>query len=115
MPDSNSVEQLMLLKDLTRRTGLIYEAQVLQLKYWPMLALTHAKSSEVRLNVEKRVCEFFARIDSKGKAPDDLADRLARLDEAVKWLLGDEWLVKVKLGKKIIYRSTAKAKEEKAA
>jgi hypothetical protein len=90
--------QLMQLRALTRMTGAIHEAQALQLKYWPLIALPHATRSEVSFEVtEKNTRTVFIDVvtDPKVKPPKNLSRRLALLETNVKWLLGNDWRVLV--------------------
>lgn len=105
--DASFQEQLVLLRDLTRTTGVLHDAQVLQLKLWPLVAVPHATASEFVFNWEDKEIDF--RMKVKGKAPKDLQKRLESLDESVKFLLGDDYLVRVRFQGKVVYRGPRKA------
>lgn len=92
----------MLLKDLTRRLDMLHDAQVLQLKMWPLVLFTHARSAELAVSFENKEVDYIVK--TKGKAPADLKDRFEYLNEWTKWLLGNDWLVKVKIQGKQVYR-----------
>lgn len=95
----------MTLREMTRTTGILHEAQVLQLKYWPLLAATHAKTAVPQVDVTKKICDFQIRLNKDIKPPADYDARLQKLDEAVKWLLGGDWTVRIKIKNKIMFRS----------
>jgi hypothetical protein len=85
--------QLLRLKDLTRRTGLIQEAQVVQLRHWPHV-LFDIGEHETGLDADNRSITFILQL----KAPKATSkDRAAckRLEAWVRSLLGDEWLTSV--------------------
>jgi hypothetical protein len=90
----NEVEQLVQLRHLTRSTGALHEAQVQQLKLWP-LVLTHAVESHAIFDYEGSVV-IFNLLKTQGNPPEDFADRLKELARYTKFLLGDEYTVLVK-------------------
>jgi hypothetical protein len=100
-PDQES--QLLMLKDLTKRMGVLHEAQVLQLKMWPLTLFTHAKKTEERVNLETKEIDFDI-LQTKGKKPTDLKERFEALDKWTRWLLGDDWVVRVRERGKVIFR-----------
>jgi len=111
-------KQLLLLRDLTQRMGVIHDAQQLQLKMWPIVLFTHGQKFEEHVNVKEKEVDFII-LQTKGKKPADMDKRFAALNEWTKWLLGPDWLVRVKLRDKLIYRGrrdvqvkTAEKKEE---
>jgi hypothetical protein len=101
--DASQEEQLLMLKGLTRSMGVLHEAQVLQLKMWPLVLFTHARKCEERVNLETREIDFVI-LQTKGEAPKDLEARMEALVGWTKWLLGDDWMVKVKLRNKTLLR-----------
>lgn len=104
-------KQLMMLRGLTKTTGMLHEAQVLQLKHWPRIAIPHSTYSEFAFSHEKHLVEF--RIKTKGKAPGDLKLRLGGLTESVRDLLGPEYTVRIKDGKKKLFESKGKVEVPK--
>jgi hypothetical protein len=100
--DEQIAEQLMLLRDITKRTGILHDAQVLQLKMWPLILLPFSKSAKAKIDTTKYEITF--EVDVHGKLPKDADTHFGRLNEAVKWLLGKEWLVRVKVRGKQVYR-----------
>lgn len=94
------LEQLLMLKDLTAKTGVLHEAQCLQLRYWP-LVLTHATKANVYYSYKDKEV-IFDLIETTGKPHKDLAKRLKLLAKFTKELLGDEYSVAVELkGKRL--------------
>lgn len=96
-------KQLLLLRDLTQRMGVIHDAQQLQLKMWPIVLFTHGQKFEEHVNVEEKEVDFII-LQTKGKKPTDLDERFKALNDWTKWLLGDDWLIRVKLRDKVLYR-----------
>lgn len=101
--DPSQEEQLLMLKDLTARMGVLHEAQVFQLKMWPLVLFTHARKCEERVNIDGKEIDFVI-LQTKGKVPEDMEARMNALVDWTKWLLGDDWMVKVKLREKTLLR-----------
>jgi hypothetical protein len=95
-------EQLLLLRSMTERTGILHEAQLLQLKMYPIAMITNSKSAEIKVDIEGKVIDFFLKLDKKKNA--ELEIQCERVSEAVKWLLGPDWLVRVRVRDKVIFR-----------
>lgn len=89
--------------------GELLPAQVVNLKYWPRLALSHSTGSECRYDKNARTIEFRVKIGSS-KPPKDLRKRLAGLDRSVKEMLGHDVSVTVKVAGKKIFASAGKKK-----
>lgn len=106
------LEQLLLLKELTKTTGMLHEAQVLQLKIYP-LVLTHAIRSEFQFDFNSKEV-IFNLLETKGKAPKGLKERLELLVNYVHTLLGSEYKVIVKFkNRKIFSRNGIKNVEDR--
>ncbi len=88
-------EQLMSLKALTKETGVLHDAQVFQLKLWPLI-MTHATRSEFTADFDFKVL-IFNITEIKGKEPTKFTKRLRLLCTYAQNLLGDEWEVTVKI------------------
>jgi hypothetical protein len=104
-------EQLTLLRGITGGGQFLHEAQVLQLKIWPLIAAPHADTSDFVFDPEKKTIDFHLKIGKGKKAPPNLEDMFDGLDRSVRAMLGDEWLVRVRVQNKVIYRGTRKAVE----
>src|SRR5712664_4042905 len=100
-------EQVMVLRDLVRHTGVLYELQVKNLTAWPKVVLTHAVV-DTRIDTDECLVEYTMRSKS-GKQPSKFKRRIKMLDESVKWLLGPEWMVTILDGKKTIFTGRRKA------
>lgn len=104
LAERNWTEQLMQLKDLTRKLGCLHGAQIDQLKLWLYLACEHVRDFEIHFDFNTRSVTYkITATDGTDPRP-DMHDRLKKLDEAVKWLLGSSYEVAVRHGKKIIYQ-----------
>lgn len=107
-------QQLLLLRDVYARTGVLHEAQALQLRMWPMGVFEHAKETEARLNHTKKEIDFILKVDKKTEpSKEEMEKRCELLDKNVKWLLGEDWLVRVRVRKEVVYRGPRKAPVEK--
>lgn len=93
LPLRESWEQLALLRELTKSTGVIHEAQILQLKTWGWVAVQrcYAKKTVIELDVESRRVTYNMQ-GGADALPDVLeGPRLAALTRSVRNLLGNEW------------------------
>lgn len=105
-PTDRVMEQLLLLKRATVNTGVIHEAQKLQLQNWPRM-MNHVKSVDsVGIDHEKRLVVFNCqKNDIKPKATD--LQLYPAILSWVKLILWDDTDVVFKLGKKTVYDSRA--------
>lgn len=92
-------KQLMTLRAVTATTGVVGEAQLLQLKLWGSLAFGHTKWTAA-VDVPGRTI-YYTLV--KGKHPANLVKFIAALDRSVHWLLGDNWGLHIKEGSKKLY------------
>lgn len=99
LPLDDKWEQLAHLSGLTKTTGVLHEAQVLQLKYWPYVMAPHAKSIETVVFQEKKEVRFVLKLGKKAP-PSDFQARLDALDRSVKTMLGYDWQVVVQEDRK---------------
>lgn len=104
--DNNETVALLHLKDLTRRTGTIHDAQALQLRIWPRIAIPNSTQSVAKVDTKK--CTVLFEVTRKGRQPKNQQRLFKVLDENVKFMLGDWWSVSVKEGKKIIFEGPAR-------
>lgn len=105
------MEQLMLLRALTSSTGVLHEAQVLQLKMWPACFFKGVKSHEFVFQWERRKLAYD--IKAKGKHT-HLKKRCVALEKCVHTLLGGEYQVTILLnGKKVFSGGPAIVREPK--
>lgn len=102
--ENETVEQLMLLKSVTLRTGAIHEAQVLQLKAWPLL-MDGVLKSVARVDVDNKRVVFNMTTTDLFNNSELSKKMLAEIDRWTKILLWDETRVMFKSNKKIVYDS----------
>lgn len=97
-----AVQQIEMLKELTRTTGALHEAQVLNLKLWPLCVFDMASTSEFTWDPELKSVTFTMSMPKKAKTPklSVLKERVTILNKWVQALLGDEWMIHVKLAGK---------------
>lgn len=100
MPEDTKA-QLLRLKDLTRRTGVVAETQVLQLKLWPyMLFNIVGNDAEAKLDPYEKHVSWDLRLKGKPPAGKDLKARGETLESWLRTLLGDEWLLDIRVRQK---------------
>lgn len=95
-------EELMRLKDLTMMTGELAEVQILQLKMWPRVILG-ATAAEIEFDSNERsLTAILGRVSHKAVTDGSKEDfkilferRMGKFNQAVKWLLGDDYTVKI--------------------
>lgn len=90
-------QQIQMLREMTRLTGGLHEAQVLQLKMWPMVLFTGLISHEFTWDETLKEVSFVLT----GKRPPLKVVQAAVevLNSWVQELLGESWIVRVKWGK----------------
>lgn len=105
----NAQQQLQMLKEQTRLTGGLHEAQVLQLKMWPLVVFDTCHSSSFTWDPDKKVISFkveapWSKSGGGVKAKKfPLAywkERVTVLNGWVQTLLGDEWMITVTADRK---------------
>lgn len=101
MDSKDGYTQLALLRKLTEWTGVLSEAQVVNLKMWPLLAAPHAKTSEFTWNPPERSIIFNLKL-TRRKPPKDLEDRWKGLYRSVVSILGQVTMT-VKAGQEVLY------------
>lgn len=99
----------MQMKELTRMTGVLNNVQVAQLKMWPKIILA-ADNAEVEFDPEAysvtvEVSDLDYRSIGEGASEDLVVvykRRMERFNQAVKFLLGDDYAVLVKMRGKVL-------------
>lgn len=96
-------QQLMMLRGMTATTGVIHEAQLLQLKYYGAVAFDHLGKGHWRaeVNIEDKMVSYHVE---KKQHPKELPMWIAGIDRSVHWLLGPEWSMRVVEGDRVIYQ-----------
>jgi hypothetical protein len=92
--------QISALREFTAKFGALHEAQVLQLKIWPKLAFDYAKKHETKVNLEKRIVDVHL---VAAKRPKNFVPRANGFCESVRWLLGQEWMIRIYENKSLIF------------
>lgn len=106
LASASQEEQLLLLRDITARLGVLHEAQVLQLKMWPLVLFGNVKKCEQHVNIEGKVIEYHI-LQTKGRYPNDKQARFDAMADWTHWLLGSDWIVRIKERGKLIFRRGA--------
>lgn len=95
-------QQLQMLREQTRLTGGLHEAQVIHLKAWPLLLWQEAKSTSFTWDPDSRSIIFDLNhrrgASSLKKDQKWWQQRVDVLTGWVQQLLGDEWMVRVVSG-----------------
>ncbi len=97
-------QQLVLLRDLFRLTGALHDAQQVQLRYLPRVCIGHSTHTEVHIkftpgDIKKpRVVTIKAQVE--GREPKHLKKALAKMDQTIKFLLGEDFDVVIEYGSK---------------
>jgi len=94
MGEKELTEQLILLKGITNMTGVLHEAQVLQLQLYPLMVYEKGTSSVAEVDFEKRAIKF--KVTVLETPPDEQHKKaVAQLVDWVRWLLWDHASVSV--------------------
>jgi hypothetical protein len=92
-------QQLQMLKAQTRMTGALHEAQVLQLKMWPMVVFDVALSTSFTWDPDEKVVAFKVDMPKGKKTLTWWKPRVEALNSWVQELLGEDWMILVSDGK----------------
>lgn len=89
--------QFEMLREMTRSTGVLVEAQLRQLKLWPMVLFSECMTAESRVDFSKKTVSFLVSYPSGAeKLPFEVfKERNGYLGAWVQELLGEEWAVDV--------------------
>jgi hypothetical protein len=94
MDEVSPVEMMQRLKEVTRTTGFVHEKQVYHIKMLAALVSPQKGSFQVIVLPDKGVVEFqFKRLIEDGPK------WFLGLDNSVKWLLGGNWMIRVRNSK----------------
>jgi len=88
--------QLVMLRGMTKRLGVLHEAQCLQLRLWPFSIDPTLEKSEAKVDLESKRVDFVWT-GSTLKVNKKYQTRLKALKDNVKFLLGDDWSITVTL------------------
>lgn len=102
-------QQLQMLKETTRMTGGLHEAQCLQLKMWPLVVF-EAQTSSFTWDPDTKIVLFDVSLMKSNKKPaiKAMTQRVEALNSWVQQLLGDEWIAKVKIDGKVTFTGKRK-------
>lgn len=93
--DEGIRESLVRLRDITRMTGFIHDAQMLQLKHWPLIVFP-CDQHAIQYESKQRVLVVTLRIMEKLPEEEDLKKRIKVFERWCWWLLGTEWSIRLK-------------------
>ena len=103
IPTIPTKQDLLKLRDLTQMTGGLEKSQIAQLKMWPKIILC-ANDGEIEFNPdEKFLAVDLSNLDYKSMESEGVdivtsfKRRMDRFDESIKFLLGDDYTVIVKV------------------
>lgn len=92
-PEVNPVvQQLMLLRETTRTTGVLFGAQVDQVKAWAWGCAPNVRSYQIFFEPERWRVRFALELEAASERSVAVLNGVAR---SVRWLLGDGWDVEV--------------------
>jgi hypothetical protein len=96
----NPDQQIALLRVQSQQFEVLHSAQVLQLKNWPFGCLTNIEVGDIDVDFKTQVVKYKWKRTNKAKTK---PKNLDKLEASIKFLLGDEWTLQVKLDNKIIW------------
>jgi hypothetical protein len=109
-------EQIAVLRGLTKRTEILHEAQVLQLRLWPFAVDPSLSNSEASIDFPTHQVSFAWKDTDKSqtwKATSKYLSGIDRLQESVRFLLGNGWKISVSMNGKKFFPPTKKSKPKK--
>jgi len=96
-------EQLGYLKNATERLGVIHEAQIVQLRNYPLL-IPNVKTAETKVDIEKKTVVY--ECESKSKQFRKTKQVKIAIENIVKWIHTIIWtntIVEIKVNGKSVY------------
>ena len=117
--DEGVFEGLMRLRDITRMTGMVHDAQILQLKFWPRIVFP-CESHSIEHDGEQRLLTIRLVLNGPLPEGDDLKKCTSMFESWCQTLLGDDWLVCLRCKKprgreRILYEGTRKTQPPSVA
>lgn len=91
-------EQLLMLKDMTNRTGVMHEAQVIQLKYWFFMLFPEVDKFEIMFDPDKSTLTYKV-LSVKNAEEYSNNKNFNILSEYIKFLLGTRYTLRVEDGR----------------
>jgi hypothetical protein len=96
MNESEVAQQIGELKAMTARTGMLHEAQVFQLKVWPLIVFGERAKSQVEVKIQKSITyKIVTHKDDPPIEPDQVGFLANVLAKWTKELMGDFYRVSV--------------------
>ncbi len=93
-------QQMMILKNETERTGCFHEAQLNQIRGWP-IALNH-KIQRVIASPNLEEYELSYTFEGAGLT----REQCALLERSIKWMLGNKWSINITVAGRRIFPDT---------
>lgn len=113
----NPDQQFALLQIATEEYGVLHEAQVHQLNVWFMGAVGNDffKDYKIGWSHETKEVEYRLIKPNMHKAPNNLSKRMEVLHESIKWLLGEQYRLRVveNSNNRVIYDSSPSRGKQK--
>jgi len=88
--------QVIQMRDMFRRTGVLYEVQMKNLTIWPYLAFPGVAKVEGGVDIKKRRVLYELKLEKRKKLPSHMKARAQGLLESIHFLLGRDFELKVK-------------------
>jgi len=98
-------QQLMYLKGMTERLDVIHEAQIVQLRNYPIL-IPNIKKAEMEINIDQRKITYDC--ESKTKTFKKTKKTLIAIENIMNWIkviVWDSTIVEIKVNGKSVYDS----------
>jgi hypothetical protein len=98
-------QQLMYLKGLTVRTGVIHEAQAVQIRNWP-LAIPGVRSAEAHVDTDQKIVRYILKPKAKQlRVTAKVKEICSTVDKFIKTILWNETTVIIEANKTVIFDS----------
>jgi hypothetical protein len=109
--DAGFIDVLHSMRLLTATTGQIYEAHPECIYKWPYIVLSsEIKNLKAKYDQDKKLIEYEFKIVKGGKPTKETVDILSR---SIKYLLGNEWNVRLKEVKGVGRKKTKRNRKSK--
>jgi hypothetical protein len=103
------VDELLLLRGITESTGIIHEAQALQLRLWPRTILPWIAKSAAEVDLDAKMVHYKCQTNQETPQSDDHESRYQALGEWTQFLLGPSWFVSISVDGNLMHTCSAVA------
>jgi hypothetical protein len=97
-------DQLFYLKGLTEQLGVVHEAQLLQIRNYPLL-IPNIKKAETELNIDTKTIVYKCQSEGRFKKTKQTKLAISKIQEWIRYVVWNETIIIIQVDGKEIYDS----------